>query len=45
MLLIKRMIRTEKIIMDNIQIKSVMGHVEVIINGTFSFSADSEQEN
>ena len=30
--------------MDNIQIKSVMGHVEVIINGMFSFSADNEQE-
>ena len=30
--------------MENIQIKNVMEHVEVIINGTFSFSADNEQE-
>ena len=30
--------------MDNIQIKPVMEHVEVVINGMFAFSADSEQE-
>lgn len=30
--------------MDNIQINHVMEHVEVIINGVFSFSADSEIE-
>lgn len=30
--------------MDNIQIKRVMEHVEIFINGVFSFSADSEQE-
>ena len=30
--------------MDDIQIKSVMGHVEIFINGKFAFSSDTEQE-
>ena len=30
--------------MDSIQINHVMEHVEVIINGAFAFSADSEIE-
>ena len=30
--------------MDNIIIKPVMEHVEVMVNGRFSFSADTEQE-
>ena len=37
-------IESEDKIMDNIKIEKVMEHVEVIINGMFSFSADSEQE-
>ena len=30
--------------MDNIQIKKVMEHIEVFINGKFAFSSDTEQE-